>query len=66
MTRALVPSLIVFAGCSSSSKTTTPPWIAESHISVVGDGATNHDCRSDICKHNENTDLTVLHWRAGH
>ena len=49
-------------GCSSAGKTTTmPPWIAAANIAVVGNGATNHDCRSDICKHNENTDLTVFH-----
>ena len=55
-------ALLLCAGCSSSkTTTTTEPWLADAHIAVVGNGATNHDCRADICKHNENTDLTVWH-----
>lgn len=50
-----VAALAAAAGCSSSS------WLADAHIAVVGNGATNHDCRADLCKHNENTDLTVWH-----
>jgi hypothetical protein len=44
------------AGCSS------PSWLAEAHIAVAGNGTTNQECRGDICKHNENTDLTV--WKG--
>ncbi len=53
---ALAALAALAAGCSSSS------WLQGAHIAVVGNGATNQDCRADICKHNENTDLTV--WRG--
>jgi hypothetical protein len=53
--RALV-ALLCLAGCSSSTG-----WL-DARIAVHGVGATNHDCRSGICKHNENTDLIV--WRG--
>jgi hypothetical protein len=53
--RRLVLLVALAAGCSSSS------WLGDAHIGVAGNGVTNHDCRADICKHNENTDLTVWH-----
>ncbi len=37
----------------------TPPWLESAHIFVLGVGVTNEDCRTAICQHNENTDLTV-------
>src|SRR5215468_467107 len=43
------------AGCSSGG------WLVDAHIAVVGNGASNHDCRTGICKHNENTDLIRWH-----
>jgi hypothetical protein len=53
--RRLVLLVALAAGCSSSS------WLGDARIGVAGNGVTNHDCRADICKHNENTDLTVWH-----
>lgn len=50
--RALLIMLV--AGCSSS------PAI-DARIAVQGVGSTVHDCRSGICKHNENTDLIAWH-----
>jgi hypothetical protein len=35
----------------------TPPWLKEARIFIPGEGVTNKDCRSEICQHNENTDL---------
>ena len=46
--------LIPLAGCSSSTG-----WLDDAHIAVMGNGVTNQDCRSAICKHNENTDMIV-------
>jgi hypothetical protein len=46
---------MLVAGCSSGD------WLVESHIAVAGNGVTNHDCRTGICKHNENTDLIRWH-----
>ena len=36
-------------------------WLRQSGILVPGD-LVNTDCRTGVCKHNENTDLT--HWRG--
>jgi hypothetical protein len=52
------PLALVCALASACSAGKT--WLAESHIAVVGNGVDNHDCRGGICKHNENTDLTVF------
>jgi len=52
MIRALVVA-VVLAGCSGD-------WHDDSHIIVDGYNATTDDCRTGICPHNENTDLTVF------
>ncbi len=49
-------SLSALAGCSSSK------WLDDAHIAVMGNGVENQDCRSAICKHNENTDL--IEWNG--
>ncbi len=54
---ALAFAALAFAACSSSTT-----WLADARIAVPGVGVTNQDCRSAICKHNENTDLVV--WRG--
>jgi hypothetical protein len=54
---AAVAAAMAVAGCSSS-----PGWLTDAHVAVAGNGATDHDCRAGICKHNENTDLIV--WRG--
>ena len=51
------------AGCSSSSspRRRRRPGSTTRTSPVAGNGVENHDCRSGICKHNENTDLIVWH-----
>ena len=39
----------------------SPPWLDAARIVVAGAGRTTTDCRSDVCAHNENTDL--FRWR---
>ena len=65
---------LVLAGCSppinhpadgaplADAAPGAPPWIVDAHVLVNGLDATNKDCRPGICKHNENTDLTV--WKG--
>src|SRR5215470_12396867 len=59
-------SLAFLVGCSSSGPTNvpdtchadgTPIWLSSAKILVTGVGVANQDCRTGICKHNENTDL---------
>ena len=56
----LIFAVVVAAGCSQEPG---GPWISDSKILVTGEinnvGIANQDCRSAICPHNENTDLTV-------
>jgi hypothetical protein len=35
-------------------------WLTESHILVDGFDETNQDCRTGLCDHDENTDLTIF------
>jgi hypothetical protein len=63
---------LAVASCSSSSsppvgnddtgtKTDTgvpaPPWLTSARVIVDGHDVVNEDCRTGICRHNENTDL---------
>jgi len=45
--------LALLAGCSGG-------WLSDARIVVDGDHAVATDCRSQICRHNENTDLTTF------
>src|SRR5205085_6544197 len=36
-----------------------PPWLEDARIFVDGFASDNSDCRTGICRHNENTDLVV-------
>jgi hypothetical protein len=38
-----------------------PDWLLNAHVVVPGD-LVNQDCRTGVCKHNENTDLT--RWKG--
>lgn len=49
--------LVAAAGCAPAHG-----WLSDARVAVDGLDATNHDCRTGICKHNENTDLVV--WRG--
>ncbi len=59
-------------GCGGGSSTTSttggsgggggpgfiaPPWLSDAKILVSGAASESDDCRKDICRHNENTDL---------
>jgi hypothetical protein len=61
-----VLALLVLGACDDGSSDRychdgQPPWLTEARIAVAGAGAANQDCRSDVCPHNENTDL--FRWR---
>jgi hypothetical protein len=50
-----VPLLLVLAvGCAQGK------WLDDAHILVDGYDETNNDCRTGLCPHDENTDLTVF------
>ncbi len=57
----LVASLLI--GCSSPSAQNDagsdggPSWLSSADVLVSGHDNKNQDCRSAICRHNENTDL---------
>src|ERR1043166_947069 len=36
-------------------------WLSDARVLVDGDHAAATDCRTQICRHNENTDLTTFH-----
>jgi hypothetical protein len=46
--------LVVLAACGSSGN-----WLTDTKIFVDSTPITNLDCRTDLCVHSENTDLTV-------
>ncbi len=37
-----------------------PAWLSDAKILVSGETTNNDDCRTGICRHNENTDLTTF------
>jgi len=39
---------------------TLPPWLTDAKILVPGHDVTNNDCRTGICRHNENVDMTTF------
>jgi hypothetical protein len=51
--------LLLPAGARATS-IVSPPWLRSPSILVPGD-ETNSDCRTGVCRHNENTDLTRWH-----
>jgi hypothetical protein len=56
MTRSFV-LIALAAACSSDNPT---PWLDDAHILVDGYDEFNTDCRTGLCDHDENTDLTVF------
>lgn len=40
----------------------TPPWMSDATMLVSGETTNNDDCRTDICRHSENTDL--INWQG--
>ncbi len=73
--RAVLAGVIALAGCSSKdappataedtggeASVALPPWAIEAHVLVSGHDPVSEDCRTGICRHNENTDLLV--WKG--
>jgi hypothetical protein len=61
--RSCVLFALVGAACGGGG------WLSEARVLVDGDHAAATDCRTQICRHNENTDLTTFHGdvsRASH
>ncbi len=46
--------VILAAGCGNDA------WLSQTKILVDGYNATSDACRTDVCPHNENTDLTIF------
>lgn len=44
-------------GSDAGPSVPTPPWLSDAKILVSGTASESDDCRKDICRHNENTDL---------
>ena len=47
-------ALLAWIGCAGDS------WLSDAHILVDGYDETNTSCRTDLCPHDENTDLAVF------
>ncbi|MGZ4202031.1 MAG: sialidase family protein [Thermoleophilaceae bacterium] len=56
----LAPAIIGLA-LAAPAHAATPPWLGGARILVPSD-LSNQDCRTGVCKHNENTDLA--RWRG--
>jgi hypothetical protein len=64
--RRAAPVILAIATASfgfaapTASAAVRPPWLIDAKILVRGDPASTN-CRTRVCQHNENTDLTVWH-----
>ena len=57
---SLVTSLAALLACGcGGGDTTAVSFLSDSRVLVQGVDVTNKDCRTGICQHNENTDLTT-------
>jgi hypothetical protein len=52
--------LLSAVGLLPASAQARPAWLRSASVLVSGD-TTNQDCRTGVCRHNENTDLTRWH-----
>ena len=55
----LVALLLLVQACSDAPQG-DGSWLVDAKILVPGVGAQNHDCRTGVCKHNENCDMTTF------
>ena len=44
-------------GPDADTGTAGPAWLSAARVQVSGHDRTNENCRADICRHNENTDM---------
>lgn len=49
-------------GAGGGASEFSHPWLTDAKILTSGETTNNHDCRTGICRHNENTDLTT--WKG--
>jgi hypothetical protein len=47
---------------AGGSGVAAPPWLTDAKMTVSGEETNNGDCRTDICRHSENTDL--INWNG--
>lgn len=58
VSRALVAALLGLLVCAAGAQARVdPPWLLHAQVLVPGNPNTK-DCRTGVCQHNENTDLT--------
>src|SRR5262245_31479758 len=53
--------LIALTVLAARASAQSPEWLRDARIVVPGD-LVNTDCRTGVCQHNENTDLTL--WKG--
>jgi hypothetical protein len=58
--KTIALAILALAACGPKPK--KGPWLEQTSVLVSGHSIGNSDCRSDICRHNENTDLYV--WQG--
>src|SRR5262245_36041106 len=61
LSAVFVLALACLAVLPAAAGAATPPWLRGASILVSGD-TTNEQCRSAVCKHNENVDL--IRWQG--
>jgi hypothetical protein len=60
LTMTLFAAAGLAAACGSSPPHVGPPWLESARVLTAGVGSPVDDCRSGICQHNENTDITTF------
>jgi hypothetical protein len=56
----LAMTVLALSVALPSSASAKPNWLVKARILVASNPA-NHNCRTGVCQHNENTDLTRWH-----
>jgi hypothetical protein len=56
----LAMTVLALSVALPSSASAKPNWLVEARI-LVASNPVNHNCRTGVCQHNENTDLTRWH-----
>jgi hypothetical protein len=59
-TVTLAMAFLTLSAALPAAATAKPKWLVQARI-LVASNPTNQDCRTGVCQHNENTDLTRWH-----
>ena len=59
-TVALAMALVTLSAALPAAASAKPKWLVKARV-LVASNETNQNCRTGVCKHNENTDLTRWH-----